>query len=125
MSRSTRAWYQQMIAAGRSGERLVAHGRAAFDQDELLQRAAKNICLELGEAAKQIMADDAAELSRVAYQRWPVVVRMRDFYGHNYPVTDLDVLWETIRTDLPEITLAVENRVVALDGPEVPPSTSP
>ena len=121
MSRSARAWYEQMLAACRAAEALTARGREAFDHDELLQRAAKNICLEVGEATKQISAHYADELPRTGYGRWPLVVRMRDFYGHNYPITDLSVLWDTIRTDLPEISRAVEGRLAALDADEVPP----
>lgn len=123
MSRSARAWYGQILAACHAGGALRARGREAFDDDELLQRAAKNICLELGEAAKQIAADDPEEFVRTGYERWPLVVRMRDFYGHNHPVTDLNVLWDTIVVDLPLIRRAVEGRLAALDD-AAPPAGS-
>jgi len=114
LSRSPAPWYEQIVAASRSANELVARGRPAFDQDELLQRAARNICLEVGEAAKQIAAQDGAELDRTDYSRWPLVIRMRDFYGHNYPGTDPSVLWDTMAADLPAIGAAGAHRLEQL-----------
>ena len=114
MSRTTSEWYAQIVAACDAAAELCGRGRATFDDDRLLQRAAKNICLEVGEAAKQIAALDADELPATTYGRWPLVIRMRDFYGHNYPVTDLNVLWNTLAHDLPEIHAAVVHRRVEL-----------
>lgn len=114
MSRTPAQWYEQILAACDAALDLEQRGRTAFERDRLLQRAAKNICLEVGEAAKQIDQADPDELGATAYGRWPLVIRMRDFYGHNHPVTDLAVLWNTIVDDLPEIGDAVRARLTQL-----------
>lgn len=115
MSRTPSEWYAQIIAACDAAEELCGRGREAFDADHLLQRAAKNICLEVGEAAKQVEAQDPDELAATDYERWPLVIRMRDFYGHNYPVTDPEVLWTTLARDLPELRAVVASRLAEID----------
>jgi uncharacterized protein with HEPN domain len=79
---------------------LAARGRAAFDGDPLLVRAAKNMVTEIGEAAKGI-GDLAEELPSVP---WKAIAGMRDRTIHRYPEVDLDLLWDTIVSDLPELT---------------------
>jgi len=114
VSRTASDWYAQILTAGDAAAELCGRGREAFGADRLLQRAARNICLEVGEAAKQIAALDADELPATTYGRWPLVIRMRDFHGRNHPVTDLDVLWNTLALDLPEIHAAVARRLAEL-----------
>lgn len=116
MSRDPVHWYRQILDACAAAHDLVHRGRPAFDEDLLLQRAAKNICFEVGEAAKQIAALDPEELARTDYERWPLVIRMRDFYGHNHPGADPDVLWDTIETDLPVIDASATHRLDEING---------
>jgi uncharacterized protein with HEPN domain len=111
VSRSIPDWYREIVQACDDASRLVLRGRAEFDGDVLLCRAARNICFEIGEAAKQIEQIERAELERSCFGRWPAVIRMRDFLGHNCPTADLDVLWRTLTDDLPAIARAVERRL--------------
>ncbi len=118
MSRSIRNWYHEIARACDDASRLVSRGRAEFDGDVLLCRASRNICFEIGEAAKQIDLIEHAELGRTGFDRWPAVIRMRDFLGHNYPTANFDVLWRTLTDDIPAIATAVAERLRRLSDPD-------
>ena len=80
--------------------RITERGRKAFDDDPLAVRAAKNILTEVGEAAKAL---SAATTNRMPEVPWRAIAGMRDRTGHHYPDVDLDVLWDTLAFDLPEL----------------------
>ncbi len=54
----------------------------------------------IGEAAKSIMPDIQASNPDIP---WSVLARMRDKLIHGYFGVDADVIWKTIREDLPVI----------------------
>jgi uncharacterized protein with HEPN domain len=60
---------------------LATRGRAAFDSDPLLVRAAKNMVTEIGEAAKGV--DDLTE--QLPTVPWRSLAGMRDRTVHRYP----------------------------------------
>ena len=79
---------------------IVQRGRAAFDADPLVVRAAKNIVSEIGEATKALTA---ATTDAIADVPWRAIAGMRDRTIHRYPEVDLDVLWDTMEHDLPQL----------------------
>jgi uncharacterized protein with HEPN domain len=107
----TRDRYRHILEACRDGAELVVRGRPAFDADALLVRAAKNVLSEIGEAAKAIDRLDESELERTGYARWREVKGMRDVVAHQYQAVELDVLWDTLAKDLPDIGNAVARRI--------------
>lgn len=79
---------------------IVQRGRIAFDADPLAIRAAKNIVAEIGEAAKALSADTTEAMPEVP---WRAIAGMRDRTIHRYPEVDLDVVWDTLAFDLPNL----------------------
>lgn len=79
---------------------IVRRGRAAFDADPLTVRAAKNVVTEIGEATKAL---STATTSRIPDVPWRSIAGMRDRTIHRYPDVDLDVLWDTLAHDLPDL----------------------
>lgn len=77
---------------------LIGRGRAAFDADDLLQRAAKNIVTEVGEAAKGLTARFTEATSDIP---WKEAKGMRDVTVHRYWAVETDTLWMTLTDDLP------------------------
>ena len=63
-------------------------------------RAAKNIVTEIGEASKALSPATTDALPQVP---WRAIAGMRDRTIHRYPEVDLDVLWDTIVYDLPQL----------------------
>ena len=83
---------------------IVEHGRARFDDDPLTVRAAKNIVTEIGEAVKALSVATTDAMPDVP---WRAIARMRDRTIHQYPEVDLDVLWDTMAADLPELATKI------------------
>jgi uncharacterized protein with HEPN domain len=98
--RDPEARLEDILRAARDAAELVSRGRKTFDGDPLLQRAAKNIVSEIGEAAKAI---PASVLETIPGVPWRAVKGMRDKVTHDYPEVDLDILWDTLVTSLPAV----------------------
>jgi len=89
-----------ILAAVADAALIVEHGREAFDADPLAVRAAKNIVTEIGEATKAL---SPATTDAIADVPWRAIAGMRDLTIHRYPEVDVDVLWDTLAFDLPEL----------------------
>jgi len=68
----------------------------------------------------EIVGEAATRVSQETQQRhptipWPDVIGMRHRLIHGYDEVDLDILWETIQTDLPPL-IAELDRVLELSG---------
>ena len=100
-----------IVAAIADAGLIVERGRAAFDADPLVVRAAKNIVTEIGEATKVLSSATTDAMPEVP---WRAIAGMRDRTIHRYPEVDLDVLWDTLAFDLPELA---ERIAAHLDRP--------
>ncbi len=74
--------------------------RADLDDDEMLRLALAKLVEIVGEAAKQVSEETRARYPEVA---WTDAARMRDRLVHRYFAIDLDVLWATVKEDLPDL----------------------
>lgn len=79
-----------------------------------LQEFAGNIQLQdsvvrrlevIGEAAKHVVEQGAVDLPDLP---WRKMVNMRNFVIHDYRGVDVDVVWETVRQQLPVAVEALE-----------------
>jgi uncharacterized protein with HEPN domain len=89
-----------ILAAIADAGLIAGRRRAAFDGDPLAVRAAKSIVTEIGEAAKALSPATTNAMHEVP---WRAIAGMRDRTIHRYPDVDLDVLWDTLVHDLPEL----------------------
>ncbi|MFV0318663.1 MAG: DUF86 domain-containing protein [Microthrixaceae bacterium] len=89
-----------ILAAVADAGLIVERGRTAFDADPLAVRAAKNIVSEIGEATKAL---SLATTDSIADVPWRAIAGMRDRTIHRDPEVDLEVLWDTLEFDLPEV----------------------
>lgn len=91
-----------------AAESAVRHSqgrsRADLDDDELLRLALTKLVEIVGEAAKHIGPELRADHPTVP---WRAAARTRDRLVHHYFDINLDVLWETVSVDLPEILVAL------------------
>ncbi len=87
-----------------AAEKAVAYTRGRtrqdLDDDELLRLAVTKLVEIVGEAAKQI--SPATQTAHPEVQ-WSAAARMRDRLVHHYFDIDLDVLWDTTQSDLPDL----------------------
>jgi uncharacterized protein with HEPN domain len=70
--------------------------------------------LIIGEASKRLTQRFYSEHSALP---WSQIVRMRDRLIHHYRRTDLELIWETVEHDIPELLRVLEPLV---SGPESP-----
>lgn len=75
--------------------------RADLDDDELLRLALTKI---VGQAAKHISPELRAAHPGAP---WAAAARMRDRLVHHYFDINLDILWQTLTEDLPQLLLTL------------------
>ena len=71
-----------------------------FLKDEILIRAAVRSLEIIGEATKKLPLEFKNKHSHIS---WNEMAGMRDVLIHNYFGIDYDVVWNTIRNDIPEL----------------------
>ncbi len=86
-------------------ERYAARGRAAFEQDELIQVWIVHHPQIIGEAAARLGRDFHAAHPEVPR---PQIVAMRNILVHEYFGLDWDEVWKTVERDLPRIKPKIE-----------------
>jgi uncharacterized protein with HEPN domain len=102
-----------MLAAIDRITRHVQDDRTRFDTDELLQSAVLHWIEIIGEAARGI-----SDKVRDAHPEvpWRVITDMRNRVTHGYFDIDLDVVWNTVARDLPELRRSVTQIRADLDS---------
>ncbi len=79
-----------------------------FKRDRLRSLAVVRLLETIGEAARAV----SKELRRKQPEiRWSQMIGMRDRLIHGYDDVDLDVVWHTIRGDLPDLLVQIERLV--------------
>ena len=71
-------------------------------------------CLEiLGEAASKMSADTCARFPSIPFTK---IVSMRNRLIHAYFDVDLDIVWTTVREDLPTLLPALDQAITLVDS---------
>jgi len=88
----------------------MIEGRAREDlnRDEML-------CLALTRAV-EIIGEAATRISQVGQQRhgqipWPEIIGLRNRLVHGYDAVDVDILWDIVQQDLPQLIEQLEEIV--------------
>ena len=76
---------------------------AAFEQDTRTQDAVIRALQVVGEAANKARLADPNLQGSALEIPWDVMYGMRNRIVHDYFEVDLDVVWQTIQRDLPEL----------------------
>jgi uncharacterized protein with HEPN domain len=95
---------------------ILASARLAISylEDTSIERFAGDIQLQdsvvrrleiIGEAARYVADEPAAELRELP---WRKMVDMRNFAIHQYWDVDVNVVWETVKQDLPAVVSVIE-----------------
>ncbi len=79
--------------------------RGDLDADRQLELALTRLVEVVGEAASRV-----SEATRIAHPAvpWRQIVAMRHRLIHGYDDVDLDILWEVVRHDLPDLIPKLE-----------------
>lgn len=90
-----------MLLAARNAARFVAGLTfSEFEKSELHQSAAMRALEVIGEAARGVSTLTQGQLSEIP---WRKIIGMRHRLVHGYNDVQLDLVWATIKTDLPPL----------------------
>ena len=108
------SYMRDMLAEAERAVRFVEEqDLTAFTSDDRTVYAVVR-CLEIiGEAAKRI-----PKQIRSAHRSlpWPLMTGMRDKLIHDYSVVNRDVVWQTVREDLPGLIHELRHILIADDS---------
>ena len=79
--------------------------RAAFDARTMMQDAVVRQLEIIGEASRQLSDDFREQHDDVP---WRAIIGMRNRIAHDYLNIDLDVVWDVVQHDLPELKRRVQ-----------------
>jgi uncharacterized protein with HEPN domain len=95
-----------MFDAAREALAFVAQrDRADLDHDRMLVLALMKDIEIIGEAANQISESAWTKLPNIP---WSDIIGMRHRMVHAYFEINLDILWQTVRSDLPHLLETLE-----------------
>jgi uncharacterized protein with HEPN domain len=86
-------------------DEIVARGKGAYLEDDLLQEAGDSLMMKLGEAANRlarlgVLAPDGVD--------WALAVANRSFIIHQYDELNRSITWQTLAVDLPAWSEALQ-----------------
>jgi uncharacterized protein with HEPN domain len=79
--------------------------KADLPRDRVLELALVRLVEIVGEAANRLPIEDQLRYPSIP---WREVVGMRNRLVHGYDAIDLDVLWDTVQIDLPQLVEELE-----------------
>jgi len=84
---------------------IAGLNRSDFDQDEQLRLAVTHLLQIVGEAARRVSVEFREAHPEIP---WKAIVGMRSKVVHDYFSVDDDVIWDTIKNDLPDLVKELE-----------------
>ena len=111
--RDPRERLRDMLEAIAAIERHLHRGKAAFEQDELLQGWFVRNLQILGEAARGLPDDVRALTPDI---EWPQIIGMRNVLVHGYLDIDADIVWDAASRDAPALKPHIEELLQRLES---------
>lgn len=100
-----RARILHMIDAAESAAQFMAgRQRSDLDQDRMLLFAVVRAIEVIGEAAGKVSAETRSTLPGIP---WSAVVSMRNRLIHGYFDIDTEIVWKTVKDELPSLLIAL------------------
>lgn len=87
-----------LIAFSEAASRLVARGKAAYDQDEAIRLAAEAILHKIGEAVSRLPDEFVQAHPEVP---WRAMKATRNLVAHAYEQVDYQIIWNAFAVRLP------------------------
>lgn len=97
-----------LVAARDARQFIVGIDRDTFQADRKTQFAVVRALEIVGEAAKRISQDVREQFPHVP---WRSMTGIRDRLVHDYEHVDIDVVWQTVTEDVPELIRLFESIV--------------
>ncbi len=81
-------------------EIMAEKKRSDLDDSRILQLATVRLIEIVGEASARLSKDAQSAFPKIS---WVQISGMRNRLVHGYDFVDLDILWQTVKEDLPEL----------------------
>jgi uncharacterized protein with HEPN domain len=94
-------------------ERYAVRGRQAFESDELIQNWFARHLQIIGEAAYALPKELRDQRPDIP---WNEIIGMRHILVHDYFVIDIDMVWDAVDQDLPDLKDKVEGLLRVLES---------
>jgi uncharacterized protein with HEPN domain len=94
-------------------ERYAVRGRQAFESDELIQNWFVRHLQIIGEAAYALPKELRDQRPDIP---WNEIIGMRHILVHDYFVIDIDIVWDAVDRDLPDLKDKVEGLLRVLES---------
>ena len=85
---------------------VSGRARADLDTDRVLSLALVRLLEVIGEAASRLSQEARAQRPETP---WGEIISLRNRLIHGYDSVDLDILWNILQDDLPELIRALES----------------
>lgn len=95
--RTTRILHD-LLAFSETASRLVARGKAAYDQDEAIRLAAEAILHKIGEAVSRLPDEFVKAHPEVP---WRAMKATRNLMTHSHEQVDYQIIWNAFAVRLP------------------------
>jgi uncharacterized protein with HEPN domain len=102
---------KDMLEAISAIERYVGRGKAAFEEDELLQGWFVRHLQIIGEAARALPQDVRDRAPDIP---WSKIIGMRNVLVHGYFEIDTEIVWDAVTKDLPLLKPSLERLLAQL-----------
>jgi len=113
MHKDDRVRLRHMQDAAREAVGFARHKqRADLDDDRMLVFALVKAIEIVGEAANQVSEATRRELPDIP---WVDIIGMRHRLIHAYFDINLDILWQTVKSDLPPLINALDDALAEVD----------
>jgi uncharacterized protein with HEPN domain len=109
--RSDREKLQDILEAIERIERYTMQGRAAFEQNELIQTWFVQNLQIVGEAARSLSSSTRDQHPQIP---WSQIIGMRNILTHNYFEIDFDIVWAVVDQELPHLKQSFEEILQSL-----------
>ena len=86
-------------------EKYAERGKAAFENDELIQNWMVSHITMIGEACRSLPQDFQARHADVP---WADIIAMRNILIHHYFGIDLEAVWSVVQRDVPELKMQIQ-----------------
>jgi uncharacterized protein with HEPN domain len=112
--RDDRIYIKHMIdTANKAIGFVIDFDRKEFDSNELLRLSLTHLLQVIGEAARRISPEFRSIYPTIP---WKAIVGMRSKVVHDYLDVDEDVVWSTVKNDLPFIVSELL-KIIDFDDP--------
>ncbi|MBU4245645.1 MAG: DUF86 domain-containing protein [Nanoarchaeota archaeon] len=86
--------------------------KSEFETDKMRQSAIIREIEIVGEAAKNLPVEFTAKYPQI---KWSAITGTRDKLAHNYFGVDMNVVWDVVKYDLPELKAKMEKILKELE----------